>query len=64
MTKTKKTIQVEIKNHPTSTDHKRVVVTTPRGYVFACSWAEPFPSEEIVRQAWATDRRDFTPFYG
>lgn len=56
---------VEIKEHPTSAEHKLAIVTTPKGYRFAASWAEPFPtSAEQVLEAFKDDKRrvDFLPY--
>jgi hypothetical protein len=58
----KRKIQVDIRNHPASSDHKQVIVTTARGYSFTCTWAEPFPDEETVRQAWSENRKNFAPY--
>lgn len=59
----KASISVYIRNHPYSPDHKQVIVTTSRGYCYSCTWAEPFPDEETVRQAWKENRSDFAPYY-
>jgi hypothetical protein len=56
-------IDVLIRDHPASKDHKQVIVTDRRGYSYSCSWAEPFPSEDAVRQAWLNDRKAFMPHY-
>jgi len=54
-------VQIEIINHPTSPDHK-IVKAISRGRVYAVTYAEPFPSEEDVRQLWRTERRAFRPY--
>ena len=54
---------IVIEPHPTHPEtHKVVKVTTARGYVYASTWAEPFPSEEEARVAWRENRRAFAPY--
>jgi hypothetical protein len=56
-------IQVEIKPDPRFPEtHRRVVVTTARGYCYFATWAEPWPDEATVRQAWRETRSDFQPY--
>lgn len=39
------------------------IVTTPKGYVYACRWArDSHVTEMIVRKAWRETRRDFLPY--
>ena len=54
-------ITIDIRNHPTSTAHKIVKVIS-RGRVYAVTYAEPFPSEDEVRELWRTERRAFRPY--
>jgi hypothetical protein len=54
-------IQIEIKNHPTSSAHKLVKVVS-RGRVYAVTFAEPFPMVEEARELWRTDRHAFRPY--
>lgn len=59
-----KNIQVEIRPHPRAPEtHRRAVVTTQKGRCYYCDWAEPWPTEEVVRQTWENDRRAFQPDY-
>jgi hypothetical protein len=58
---------VEIKNHPTSLEHKLVIVTTSRGYCYAAEWAEPYPTDhDQVIAAFKADKGhvDFRPYRG
>jgi hypothetical protein len=63
-------VEVEIREHPDArryeslSEHKVAVVTTPKGYVFACTYApadEPL-TEEVVRRDWRESRRSFRPY--
>jgi hypothetical protein len=57
-------IQIEIRPHPQYPDtHKRVIVHS-RGRVWYADWAEPWPTEATVRQAWIEDRRSFLSYFG
>lgn len=55
-------IQVEIKRHPFHPETHRLVKVIHHGRVYATSWAEPFPTEAEVRQAWRSARRQFRPY--
>lgn len=68
--KTASKVQVEIRQHPEYPEtHRRVIVTTAKGYCYCCDWAEPWPADEdAVRKAWQEDRASyraaFLPYYG
>ena len=53
--------QIEIKAHPTSTNHK-IVKAISRGRVYAVTFAEPFPTVEEAQQLWREERRAFRPY--
>jgi hypothetical protein len=55
-------LQIAIIPHPTSPTHRVAKVTTARGYVYALTSAEPFPTEAEVRQLWREHRRAFAPY--
>lgn len=56
-------MEVEIKPDPRHPEtHRLVIVTTKNGLVYATRWAQPWPDEARVREAWRTDRRDFAPY--
>ena len=55
-------IEVEIVNHPTSTNHKVYKVITAKGRVYGCTWAEPFPTVEEVIHMWRENRKAFHPY--
>lgn len=48
------TTTFEIQQHPTSAAHVVAIATTPRGFVYACTYAEPHPTLEEVREDWRT----------
>ena len=54
-------VAIEIRQHPTSPAHKIVKVIT-RGRVYAVTFAEPFPTEDEVRELWREERRAFRPY--
>jgi len=54
----------EIKRHPDSTAHMIAVITTRRGFVYACTYA-PADEEltvEVVKRDWKSSRRSFRPY--
>ncbi|QST02559.1 hypothetical protein IMZ31_24220 (plasmid) [Pontibacillus sp. ALD_SL1] len=61
---------IEIKEF--SDTHKLCVVTTKRGYSYACTWALEknqdgtiiSPTVEQVKEAWKTDRTSFEKYNG
>jgi hypothetical protein len=64
-TKQTKTVEVEVRQHPASTEQYpcwRAIVTTARGYCYSCTWAGDRPSDETVLQAWKEDRKAFDPY--
>ncbi len=54
-------IQLTISTHPTSAAHK-VVKVQSRGRIYAVTYAEPWPTEEEVRDLWRTERQAFRPY--
>ena len=55
---------VEIRRHPRHPEtHWQAIVTTARGYCYACTWAGEPPTEETVRRAWREVRKAFDPHY-
>jgi hypothetical protein len=53
----------EVRPHPRNPEtHRLAVVTTGKGYVYAASWAEPWPTVEEVREEWRDNRRTFEPY--
>ncbi len=54
-------LQVTIRQHPTSAAH-RIATVQSRGRLYAVTYAEPFPTEEDVREVWRTARRAFRPY--
>ncbi|SRR6266851_2206255 len=54
-------VQIAITTLPTSATYKLIKVIS-RGRVYAITAAEPFPSEEDVRELWRTERRAFRPY--
>jgi hypothetical protein len=54
-------VQIEIRNHPTSPAHK-IVKAVSRGRVYAVTSAEPFPTLEEAQQWWKDDRKAFRPY--
>ena len=53
---------ITIHNHPTSPNHKIVKAVTARGYVYAVTTAEPFPTQAEAEQWWKDDRKAFEPY--
>jgi hypothetical protein len=54
--------QIEIRPHPHYPGtHSIVIVTTHRGWVFACDWAG-VPAEADARHAWLHDKYSFRPY--
>jgi hypothetical protein len=53
---------ITIHQHPTSPQHQLVKAVTRRGYVYAVTTAEPFPSLEEAQQWWKEGRKAFRPF--
>lgn len=57
----------EVRDRPHSNKHLLLVVTTARGYVYACpsAWEpgdSPKPSTESVRYTWKHYRHYFLPY--
>lgn len=52
----------EVRPHPTSELHRLAVVTDTKGFVYAQTWAEPWPTIEEVRAEWRDNRRGFAPY--
>ncbi|HEX5521133.1 MAG TPA: hypothetical protein VFX29_05525 [Longimicrobiaceae bacterium] len=50
--------RIEILPDPRSPEtHKLVKATTRGGYVYAVTWAEPWPTQAEAEEAWRTERR-------
>ncbi len=58
------TVTIEIKTIWGSTDHRVAVVTTRRGFCYACTYAvgDDGLSEAKVLEDWKNDRRAFRPY--
>lgn len=54
-------IQVEIANRPTPNGHK-IVKIIKNGRVYACHYAEPFPTFEKALADYKADPKAFVPF--
>ena len=54
-------LHITIRPHPTSADH-RIATVQARGRLYAITYGEPFPTEEIIRELWKTERRAFRPY--
>jgi len=58
----------EVRVHPRSKEHLLLVVTTGRGYVYACSSAwtpedgTPKPNAQTIQYLWKHDRYQFLPY--
>lgn len=57
-------VEIEIKPHATSPLHRVAIVTTSRGYVYACTYApmDEELTEEFIRREWRESRRHFQPY--
>lgn len=60
---TTQSLEVEIRQHPTSEDHWVCIVTNTRGRCYFVTWADR-PTEETVLAAWREDRKAFQPYCG
>lgn len=47
-------MQIRIKKDPRHPETHRVALVEVRGRVYACTYAEPWPSEADVREDWDT----------
>ena len=54
-------LQITIIDHPTSAAH-RIAQAQSRGRIYAVTYAEPFPTEDEVREVGKTERKAFQPF--
>ncbi len=54
-------ITITIIDHPTSAAHKIAKVES-RGRIYAVTYAEPWPTDDEVRQLWLEERKAFRPY--
>lgn len=49
--------RIEIKPDPLHPKTHKLVTIEHRGRVYGCRWAQPWPTEERVREQWELDRK-------